>query len=353
MALPDAVRAAKLGTHAFEKWQELSEIERVDLSGADLRGVDLRWVNFAGANLEGVKFDGAALTGAYFGPATFRQTAPFVERSDIPVRLNGASFSKSILLASTFNYALVDGATFDGAYLGLANFRQTSFNRVSIKAAQLLNTSFLGCDLGGVVGLDELQHLGPSHIDMGTLAASRNITSRFLRQIGLAPEMADRLLSALPVSPEALRHSCFLSHSTSDKAFCDLLYASLVDEQMQVWYAPEEMRGGELISKQLMSAVHQYDKLLIVLSEHSLKSNWVGNELRWALKREARTDSQVLFPVSLVPFSRLREWDLIDPDTGIDIAARIRSYYIPDFSDWASKGKFDASLARLLKALRR
>ncbi|GAA4796863.1 hypothetical protein GCM10023307_23400 [Lysobacter hankyongensis] len=119
-----------------------------------------------------------------------------------------------------------------------------------------------------------------------------------------------------------------------------------------MWYAPEDIRAGELIAKQLLHAVRKHDKLLIVLSEKSLRSNWVANELRWALQRENESKSQMLFPISLVSFDRLQQWELIDPDTGIDIAARVRSYYLPDFSDWQEKNSFDQAFLRLIRDLR-
>lgn len=352
MANPDAVQAAKHGTDALRRWYDNSSDEHLDLSGADLRGVDLRWYNFAGANLEGVRFDEALLTGAYFGPATFRQVAPYVEHSDIPVRLVDTSFKDATLLAATFNYPVIGGSRFDGAYLGMATFRHADFAGVSFAGARFLNTLFASCDFASVKNLEAVEHLGPSHVDFGTLSLSRSLSPRFLRQIGIAPESSTRIADLLSAVAPQVAHSCFLSHSSLDKAFCDRLYSRLIDENVSVWYAPEEMRAGELISKQLLQAVQRQDKVLIVLSENSLRSNWVRNELRWALKREEQSETQVLFPVSLVPFSRLQAWELIDPDTGLDVAARIRSYYLPDFSSWQDESAFESAFCRLLRALR-
>ncbi|WP_345303526.1 toll/interleukin-1 receptor domain-containing protein [Lysobacter hankyongensis] len=352
MAHPEALNAAKLGTSAFRSWRLASEVERVDLSGADLRGVDLRWSNFAGANLEGAKLDGALLTGAYFGPAWFTRSAPFSGRADVPACLNGASLSDSVLLAATFNYPELNDTNFDGCYLGLANFRHAVFTRTSLNRAQFLNTSLMHCDLTDSKFLSEIEHLGPSHIDIETIELSKSISTRFLQQTGMSKERADFLLRLHPEKMPITNHSFFLSHSTADKSFCDRLYSRLVDEGIRVWYAPEDIRAGELIAKQLLHAVRKHDKLLIVLSEKSLRSNWVANELRWALQRENESKSQMLFPISLVSFDRLQQWELIDPDTGIDIAARVRSYYLPDFSDWQEKNSFDQAFLRLIRDLR-
>ena len=43
-----------------------------------------------------------------------------------------------------------------------------------------------------------------------------------------------------------------------------------------------------------------------------------------------------LFPVRLVKFEALRDWECFDADTGKDSARDIREYFIPDFSEWKS-----------------
>jgi hypothetical protein len=42
----------------------------------------------------------------------------------------------------------------------------------------------------------------------------------------------------------------------------------------------------------------------------------------------------MLFPMRLIGFETLRDWECFDADTGKDSAREIREYYIPDFSDW-------------------
>ena len=56
----------------------------------------------------------------------------------------------------------------------------------------------------------------------------------------------------------------------------------------------------------------------------------------------------MLFPLGRVDYERLKTWELFDVDTVTDLAAEIRSYYIPDFTDRAN---YNASFERLLKDL--
>jgi hypothetical protein len=50
-------------------------------------------------------------------------------------------------------------------------------------------------------------------------------------------------------------------------------------------------------------------RLLVVLSEHSLKSEWVKTELRRTRKQERRENRRKFFPIALAPFDPVvREW---------------------------------------------
>jgi hypothetical protein len=48
-----------------------------------------------------------------------------------------------------------------------------------------------------------------------------------------------------------------------------------------------------------MGTIRLHDKVLLVLSEHSVNSSWVRSEVENALEREERHRAQVLFPVRL------------------------------------------------------
>jgi len=60
----------------------------------------------------------------------------------------------------------------------------------------------------------------------------------------------------------------------------------------------------------------------------------------------------VLFPVRLVSFEAIRHWELFDADEGKDLAAEIREYYIPDFSDWKNHDPYAEGLKNLLRDLK-
>jgi hypothetical protein len=59
-----------------------------------------------------------------------------------------------------------------------------------------------------------------------------------------------------------------------------------------------------------------------------------------------------LFPICLVDFEAIREWQCFEADVGKDSAVEVREYSIPDFSNWKDHDSFEAAFARLLKDLK-
>jgi uncharacterized protein YjbI with pentapeptide repeats len=69
-------------------------------------------------------------------------------------------------------------------------------------------------------------------------------------------------------------------------------------------------------------------------------------------ERTLRNKRRVLFPIRLVPFENLGDWECFDTDTGKDSAREIREYFIPDFSNWKNHDSFQESFQRLLNDLK-
>jgi hypothetical protein len=112
------------------------------------------------------------------------------------------------------------------------------------------------------------------------------------------------------------------------------------------------MKGGKKIHHQIEDAIKVHDKLLLVLSEHSMNSNWVENEIVKARKRELTEDKQVLFPLGLCEFKNIKNWELFYADEGRDLGREIREYFIPDFSNWKDHDSYKKAFDKLLKDLK-
>jgi len=201
--------------------------------------------------------------------------------------------------------------------------------------------------------LETIDHQGPSTVGVDTIYASKGkIPESFLRGCGV-PENLISYIPSLVKSEDGIQfYSCFISYSSKDEEFVRRLHGRMRDAHLRVWFAPEDIQGGQKLHEQIETAIRVYDKLLIVLSEASLQSEWVMTELRKARKAERQSGQRKLFPVRLVDMKTLQAWECIDPDTGEDLALEVRRYFIPDFSHWKEHDPFEAAFARLLKDLR-
>jgi Restriction endonuclease/TIR domain len=157
--------------------------------------------------------------------------------------------------------------------------------------------------------------------------------------------------SKLLYLPSRRFFSCFISHSSKDQEFVDFLVGRLRGSGVKVWYSPDDMVPGPKLGEEIFKAINAFDKLLIVLSEASMNSEWVMTELRRARRREMLEGRRVLFPVSTVPFDRIRSWECFDADTGKDLAVELREYLVPDFSNWRRPECFENEFSRLLAGL--
>jgi hypothetical protein len=83
-----------------------------------------------------------------------------------------------------------------------------------------------------------------------------------------------------------------------------------------------------------------------------MNSTWVKTEIANARAREQKQSRQMLFPITLVPFERIKAWKLFDADTGIDSGREIREYHVPDFSQWKDHDSYSQAFERLVRDLK-
>jgi hypothetical protein len=121
---------------------------------------------------------------------------------------------------------------------------------------------------------------------------------------------------------------------------------------VRCWFAPHDIHGGRKIHEQIDEAIRLHDKLLLILSEHSMSSNWVKTEIANAREREEREKKQLLFPITLARLEDVKQWKLMDADRGVDSAREIREYHIPDFSRWKDHDLYQKALGRLVADLK-
>ena len=106
----------------------------------------------------------------------------------------------------------------------------------------------------------------------------------------------------------------------------------------------EDLKIGDKLKPTIDQAIRLREKLLLVLSQNSLASNWVEREVETALEEETRRQQTVLFPVRL---------DQAVMETDEAWAADIRrTRHIGDFSHWKDHDAYQQAFAHLLQSLR-
>src|SRR5258708_24683818 len=119
----------------------------------------------------------------------------------------------------------------------------------------------------------------------------------FLRGAGFSDTFIDYLPSLLTAAIQY--ESCFISYAHQDEAPARRLYKDLQDKGVRCWFAPHDLRSGTLFHRGIEDAIHVHETVLLLLSEHAVRSNWVEHEVETTLNRQARERRDLLFPLRL------------------------------------------------------
>jgi TIR domain len=172
----------------------------------------------------------------------------------------------------------------------------------------------------------------PPHVSLGLQDRSKDVDSATFTDI----------VGGWPAQTEF--YSCFISYSSKDAGFASRLHAELQKNGVKCWFAPEDIKIGEEFRQRIDDAIREYDKLLLVLSEHSVRSDWVQDEVEACFERERKQRRQVLFPIRVdTAVSRTRQaW-----------AASIRRRrHIGDFTNWHDAEAYERAFERLIRDLK-
>jgi uncharacterized protein YjbI with pentapeptide repeats len=382
-------------------WRHTHVDTVIDLAGADLRAANLSGVNFIGVDLSKADLTLAHLIGADLTGACLKETCLVLANLD-KTNLRRANLVKANLMSAYLGQVKLDGAslmeacldraTLYGAQLNEANFNQATLRNTDLSETALsgavfieadltetnLSNAFLaGCnfaqatmdgtilgslDLTSATGLEEVEHSGPSRISIDTIALSKgNLPRVFLQGCGLSdweieevklynPDLSNdevnqilynmyglRATQALQISP------VFVSYSHADHKFVDRIGESFTEKGIRYWRDTHQMKAGRL-EKQIDRAIRQNPTVLLVLSEHSLTSDWVQHEVRKARELEKEMGRDVLCPVALDNSWKSRCW----PER---IMEQVTEYNILDFSKWEDDAKFGDMFHRLIDGL--
>lgn len=326
MANPLHVEILKEGVELWNSWRHNSHV-KPDLTGAELSGLDLLAANLTRADLTGSNLTRANLT-----------RAALVEANLSGVILTEALLSDADLIGATLTDANLKGANLKGAILD-----NTKLTRADFTNCVMGLTILVDLNLSEAIGLESVTHQSPSNIGIDTIyVSSGNIPEAFLRGCGV-PE--DFITYVRSLAAHRIRfYSCFISYSSKDRRFAERLHADLQNKGVRCWFAPVDMKTGDVISARIDESISYYDKVLLVLSGNSVSSWWVKKEVETAMEREAEQDRAILFPVRL-------DDAVMEVKTGWPADVR-RTRHIGDFTRWEDSDSYQKALDRLLRDLK-
>jgi hypothetical protein len=390
----DSKHFAKLksGVKIWNEWRNDNSGELPDLTGADLRNFDLRKVNLKGAKLSDANLGGTSGMEANLIDADLSR-ANLVQANFSGANLTHANLREAKLVSVNLSEALLNRAILIDADLSEANLRDANFGRADLRGANITavdfsgatllhtdlsatnlsgslfiatwigNTHFGATNLSEAIGLETVQHFGPSSIGLETIyKAQGRIPEVFLRGCGFSDLQIETLRLSLPgldseqvtdiaykihqlyLGNGILYYSCFISYNNKDTEFAGRLHDDLQNHGVRCWFAPEDLKIGDQIRPRIDQEIRLRDKLLVILSENSVTSEWVGDEVEAALEEESKSNRLVLFPIRL---------DDAVMNTRDDWAAKIqRRRHIGDFSNWKDKYSYQKAFERLLRDLK-
>lgn len=311
MANPRHLKILLKGIEVWNKWRDDHPRIRPDLSGANLSEYDLSDANFRLTDLS---------------------------RSDLSYSKLGADFA-----AASLKFANLTGASLEDADLGHTDLTGAKIKEVDFSGATFVGTTLNYLDFSSAYGLEITSHFGSSSLGVETLFASKGkIPDSFLRDIGV-PENLIAYLPSLLSDPIQF-YTCFISYSSKDQKFADMLYDDLQQRGVRCWLASEDLKIGEKTRIGIDESIRIHDKLLLILSKHSVTSDWVEQEVETALDRERREKRTVLFPIRL-------DDAVMKIDAGWPALIK-NSRNIGDFRKWRYIEPYQQVFDRLLRDLR-
>jgi uncharacterized protein YjbI with pentapeptide repeats len=332
MANQEHLELLAQGPKAWNAWRLQHPDVRPDLRGASRKNANLSGADLSGTDLTDANLNYTELFHANLNAATLMRA-----------NLTGANLEYAILLGANLTRANLTRANLNYTDLPEANLREANLTGANLTGAFTGHTLFRNVDLSTVRGLDAVKHVGPSTIGIDTIYRSHGkIADLFLRGCGVPDTFITYMRSLTETAFDF--YSCFISYSTKDQTFADRLYADLQAKGVRCWLASEDLKIGERFRSRIDQSIRIHDKLLLVLSEHSIRSPWVESEVEAAFEREHREKKTVLFPIRL---------DDAVMDTNEAWAADIRrTRHIGDFTGWDQHAKHLKALERLMRDLK-
>ncbi|MBI1314838.1 TIR domain-containing protein [bacterium] len=367
------IEIAKRGRLAITRWRKANPEVLLNLSDADLQDVDLRGANLKRADLTGADLRGADLVGAQLGEADltradlrgarlvktdcyqtrfFKATLRDAECSGAYFRraemtqidLSGADLAKADLVEANLSNGSLKGATLVGADLS-----NSCLTGVDLREAVVGWTVFGRLDLTQPIGVEQLQHVGPSTLGIDTAVLSHGkLPPEFLRGCGISEGILQNWAACFGHPFESL--TCFIRFAPDDASFAQHLFRLAQDKGLRCWLDGAPESASERRSRTSPRTYESTERILLCASKASLTSWWIEDEFERVFEREQRLkketgrDVRLLYPLNLDGFMFGGDWKHAREK-------QIAKQAI-DFVGWRrNEAKLDQELTKLLQTM--
>ena len=334
MANPEHVEILKQGAEVWNAWRKENPSITPDLKEAVLADKDLSDADLGGSVLSNADFSGTDLSVCKLIFSDLRA-----------VNLQGADLTAADIRVANLVATNLEDAYMESCDLSFSNLIGIdSFKNTDLENATIGSTTFSHLDFHGVKNLDTIEHLLPSSIGLEVLYKCADIIPEsFLRGCGIPEEFIKQIPSL--ISQPARYYSCFISYSSNDDEFATRIYNDLKGQGIRCWRDKEELKIGDRIRPRIEQSIQEHDKLLLILSEDSIASQWVEKEVETAFEKERRNPVKtVLFPIRV-------DDAVMDSDEAWAADIR-RTRHIGDFSNWKDHDSYQKAFDRLMRDLK-
>jgi uncharacterized protein YjbI with pentapeptide repeats len=321
-----------------------ADLVGMDLRGAILTGSVCRFTQWRGANLSRADLRGAYLADADFRGANLSGALLFSDSLDT-ADLTGAN-----LTGANLTGAYCAEARFVGANLSYANLQSAYLGDADLTGARLAFSLFADCpSLVQAVGLREVEHFGPSMLDLTTLRAGlAELPDSFLRGVGLARDEIQTLRTLY--GQAGCYASCFLAFDAADSDLAARLRSDLQANNVSCWPFCPDLGAGYPLQIVFNHAVRRRSRLILLCSETAVRQGRILEAAQNVTGHKPETDRPQ-------PLLLLLD-DFVSSNLAVEAPLSDWRHYFHhcpsiDFGQWQHDDRYKAALRNLLDAITR
>jgi uncharacterized protein YjbI with pentapeptide repeats len=351
-------------SHSYIRGSELqtAELEEADFEDASLIFNKLERVNLRKANLKNVWLNNCQLDESILDGVNLRDSK-LKHCKFAKANLRNVNFGNVSMMENDFTNADLSNAVLTGTRLNLSIFSSATLTDVNFAKAKMGRTLLVNSDLSEAKNLESVEHEAPSTIGLDTLVKSKGkIPEAFLKGCGLSDweiritklyshdlsltQITDILYDVHQLRAYNPIQICpvFISYSHADSEFVDKLEDLLNKKHIRWWRDIHDAPAGPL-EKTIDLAMSLNPTVILVLSEASVKSDWVEYEASKARELERTLNRHVLCPIALDDSWETCNWPGV-------LRRQIQKYNILDFSAWKDEDTLTNTFERLISGLK-